>query len=568
MSYPAHDKQNPGGSWYSTARSIARPDVLLSSVLVNLLALGLPMLTLQVYDRIIPNNAQETFAYLVSGLLVVLVLDVILKLSRASITGFMGARFEHHASASAFERLLNSRLEDVEGIPAGTHLDRISGIDTVRDFYSGPAALTFVDLPFALLFLGLIAFIAGPLVIAPIMVLIVAVVLAIWLGNGLKAAIGDRKVWDDRRYNFIIETLGGIHTIKGLAMEPLMQRRYERLLKSSSETSHRVALLSGLSQSISSLFGQIALVAVTATGSLMVIEGTLSIGGLAACALLGGRTVQPILRALSSWTRFQSISVAEQKMSEINALPLESIGGQKTETIDKLELVAAEYRYKPDLPVVIKGASISVEVGEMIGIQGENGAGKSTFLNLLTGRLIPTSGQFLINDTEALDFDPRHVRDQVAYLSQRPVMMQGTVLDNLTFFRPDLYMEPALDFAARLGLDEVFARMPEGYDTMVGDTASNSMPRGVSQRIAIIRALARGPRFLLFDEANSSLDGQGEALLKTTLDTVRKDVGIIMVTYRPSLLRLADRQYTLADGILAPKAISLPPDGAKGGAHG
>lgn len=546
-------------SWFAQSLGFVGRDVLVATVIANLLSLGLPMVTLQVYDRIIPNQAQGTFTYLLFGLIGVIVLDVFLKMSRATITGFLGAQYEHRAGTQALGRLMWSKLEDVEAQPVGTHLDRIAGIDAVRDFYSGPSALAIVDLPFALLFLFLIAFIGGWLAMVPLVVLLAALAFAVYLGAGLRHAVSDRRTWDDRRYNFIVETLSGIHTVKGLAMEPLMQRRYERLLTSSSEASHRVALLAGLSHAVAGFFGQFALASVAAAGVYIVVQGDLTIGGLAACILLSGRTVQPVLRALSAWTRFQNITVAEEKMDELEQFEAESEGGPSRDPVERITLHDASFRYSPDSPDIIKSVNLEVACGDMVCIKGTNGSGKSTLLSMLTGRLTPTDGQLSINAQPASNFSTAHLRRQVAFLSQQPALLQGTVLDNLTFFSPERYMDQALDYAARLGLDQVFAQLPDGYDTMVGEAAASALPRGVAQRIAIARVLARNPKFLLFDEVNSSLDGPGEELFRKTLEAVRSDVGIVFVTYRPSLLRMADRLYSLEDGVLAP----LPPMGSR-----
>lgn len=558
---------------------LARVDVLSCSLLINLLSLALPMLTLQVYDRILPNSATDTFRYLLLGLVIVLIIETILKAIRSWLAGWSGARYEHRAGTLAMDRLLKSKLESVEAVPAGIHLDRIAGVGAIRDFYASQASLAIIDIPFVVIFLALMAYIGGAIVFIPLVLLIVAVWFGLWLGEGLRHAIEDRGTWDDRRYNFIIETLGGIHTVKGVAMESLMLRRYERLMQSSAETGHRVALLSSASQSVGGLISQLTLAAVAGAGALAVVDGTMSIGGLAACTLLSGRTVQPVMRALQLWTRYQSIIVSEDKLAELDKLPEEDRSGKKQEVLNTIELDDVSFRFSPAMPFVLNGLNFSFGVGETIGVQGANGSGKTAFLHTLMGRLQAEQGSVFYNGLHGNEHDPDYIRNQVAYLPQRPVLLQGTVLDNLTFFRPDRYTDDALEFASFLGLDEVFARMPDGYDTRVGEASASSLPGGVAQRIVIARALAMRPRFILFDEANSALDYQGETLLKDLLKTIRNDVGIVLVTYRPSLLSLASRRYELKDGNLTllqsekaelqSIALEVQPatDRPKGGSH-
>ncbi|GHF14991.1 hypothetical protein GCM10017044_06420 [Kordiimonas sediminis] len=538
-----------------------RSSVLVSSLFINLLSLALPMMTLQVYDRIIPNSATETFTYLFIGIVVVLLLEILLKVARAWLTGWAGAKFEHQAGSHALTKLLDSKLESVEEVPAGHHLDRIAGVEAVRNFYASQASIALIDAPFVLIFLGLIAYIAGPLVVVPVVLLILAGILAIWIGRGLRDAIGDRSVWDDRRYNFIIETLGGIHTVKGLAMESLMLRRYERLMENNVDAGHRVNMLATLGQSISGFFGQLAIVLTVAFGAMMIINEELSIGGLAACTLLAGRTIQPVLRVLNLWTKYQSILVAEEKLSDLDDLPLERTStGTRVEDVETLTLDQASFRFNDTMPMVINNASIDIKRGEMIGIQGENGSGKTALLHLLMGRLHPEEGQLLVNNSPSSEFDLDTVKRQIAYLPSQPVLMRGTILENLTFFRPKEHLNDALEIASWLGLDEIFARMPDGYETRVGEAAANTLPHGVAQRVAIARALALKPRFILFDEANSALDQAGEVYLKQVLNQLHGNTGIVLVTYRPSLLNMADRKFTLKEGELLEVTPSIQKD--------
>ncbi|WCL54661.1 peptidase domain-containing ABC transporter [Gimibacter soli] len=553
---------------------LARPDMLVASFGINLMSLALPLVTLQVYDRVIPNQATGTFTYLILGLFLVMVLETILKVARSWLAGWSGARFEHQAGKHAADRLLEGDLETIEAIPAGNHLDRMTAIDSIRDFYASQAAISFIDAPFIVLFLGLLAYIGGWLVVIPIVILILTGWIGLWLGRGLKSALNDRNIWDDRRYNFIIETLGGIHTIKSMAMEALMERRYERLMESAAASGHRVALLSSLSQSVGSVANQLTMVLVATIGAWFVIHDYLTIGSLAACTLLAGRAIQPAMRALSLWTRYQSIRVAEDKIAAIDALPRERRheGDAPPGALETLALSNVSFRYRQDLPTVLQGINLSVKRGEIVGIQGDNGSGKTTLLHLLMGRLIPTDGEFLVNGEKLYGASPDVIRQQIAYLPQRPRLLQGSVLENLAFFRKDQSLDASLAAAARLGLDEVFARLPDGYDTKVGEASASSLPSGVAQRIAIARVLARHPSIVLFDEANSALDQTGEMLLKQVLLDLAHDTGIVLVTYRPSLLAIANRLYTLKDGTLterppigqSPRALPPePPAGEK-----
>ena len=279
--------------------------VLLATLTLNVLSLGLPIVILQVYDRILPNAAVETMFWLTLGLCVILLLDGFFRTARSYVAGWNAARYEHGAACRAVDRLLGSDIGSFEREAPGAYLDRMQAIDVLRDYYAGQARLLLVDLPFVLLFLGLIWFIGGVLVLLPIVLLGIFAVVAFVTGRELKQALASRSEIDDRRFNFIIEVLSGIHTVKLMAMEALLQRRYEKLQENGASSTYRATFLSNVAQNLGALLSNLTMVSVASVGAIYVMSGQLTIGGLAACTLLAGRTVQPLLRALGLWTQLQ-----------------------------------------------------------------------------------------------------------------------------------------------------------------------------------------------------------------------------------------------------------------------
>lgn len=532
---------------------ISNGAILAASLGINILALALPLLILQVYNRILPYEGLSTLAMLSIGVAIALVLDVLLKITRARLSGWAGAQYEHRAGCIAIKRLATGDLAHVESTPSGMHLDRLSSIELIRDFYASQASLVLIDLPFILLFLGILALITGWLVLIPIIMLGIAGFMAWKIGKSLQDRLEDRREWDRRRYSFLIEVLSGIHTVKAMAMEAMMLRRYERLLESNAFASAQVSQISGHAQTVGTITSHLTVAAVVGFGSLMVINGTLSVGALAASTLLAGRTVQPALRALGLWSRFQSVSLAEDNLRDIDAIPAESRGRFKMDRFASLDLKNLHFRYSPDDPEVLRNINLRLEQ-QIIGITGKNGVGKSTLLNLVAGQIVPTKGTALLNGQPPHDFDAESVFNQISYIPQRPTLFHGTILDNLTMFRSDEVdiMQRALELAAKLHLDEVFARLPNGYDTEVGDSSADLLPAGVAQRITIVRALINRPSLILFDESNTSLDGYSDRALCDLMRSLKGSVSMILVSYRPSLLALADQRFSLEDGRLKP----------------
>ncbi len=548
-------------------------DLGVASLFLNILGLAMPMTLLQVYDRILPNKSTGTMVLLLAGVLAALAMESILSFGRSYVTGWIGAKFEHKASITALDRLVMSGIHDFEKEGSGVHLERMNSLTTVREFYAGQALLTMLDLPFAILYLTLVAFMGGWLVAVPLALLVAFGLTAVKIGTSLREAIAKRMQADDRRFNFIIEVLGGIHSVKAMAMETPMVRRYERLQESCAEGYHAVALKSANALGVSSFFSQLTMIAVAGFGSTIVVSGDMTTGGLAACSLLAGRAMSPLQKALGVWTRFQTFILARDRLRRLFAMPREARedlpGLPKVQ--GRLELRGVSFRYDDDSPMIVQGASITIEEGECVVISGGNGSGKTTLLALMQGAMTPTSGSVLVDGQDITRFEPQSVRDQIAYLPQHGVLFQGTILQNITMFRPELD-EVAVETAALLGLDEVVATMAMGFDTPVGDGAYDSLPRGIKQRIAIARALVNNPRIVLFDEANTAVDSAGDNFLRVWLERARGKRSLVLVTHRPSLVKLADNVYDLEGGRLtkrppreaapAPVAALLPQGGA------
>ncbi len=529
-------------------------DLVVASIFLNILGLAMPMSLLQVYDRILPNKSTGTMMLLLLGVLGALLLESVLSICRSWITGWVGAKFEHKSGCEALRRILCTSIGQFEKEESGIHLERINSLGVVREFYAGQALLTFLDLPFALLYLSLVAMMGGWLVLVPIILLIAFTLTAMKVGTSMREAIRKRITADDRRFNFIIEVLSGIHSVKAMAMEAQMVRRYERLQEGCAENYHAVALKSANALGVSSFYSQLSMIGVAAIGSMIVMNGDMTTGGLAACSLLAGRAMSPMQKVLGVWTRFQTFVLARERLDKLFSLPTEAPAGLPAldQPQGAVELRNVSFRYGDDGDMLIDHANIIVKPGECVAITGGNGSGKSTLLALMQGALAPSDGDVLVDGHPISGFTPRSVREQLAYLPQSGVLFQGSILQNITMFRPELD-DVAMETASLLGLDEVVVSMALGFDTQVGDGAYDSLPRGIKQRIAIARALVNNPRVVLFDEANTAMDTAGDNYLRVWLERAKGRRTLILVTHRPSLLRLAERTYALENGTLVHK---------------
>jgi ATP-binding cassette subfamily C protein LapB len=530
------------------------PELALISLVMNLLTLALPLVLLQVYDRILPNAALSTFALLALGVGGAVVLESLLRLGRSYITGWVAARFEHNGGVAALRRLLDAPLQDYERVGSGMHLERLGALVTVKDFYAGQSLLSLLDLPFVVVFLGIIWLLGGWLVLVPLTLLGLFVMMALILGARLRGALKDRMALDDRRGNFIIEVLTGSHTLKAMAMEAQMMRRYERLQEGCGAANRAVTRASASALGLSTFFSQATMVATVAGGSVIAVQDGMSIGALAACTLLAGRALQPIQRALGVWTRFQTIRLARKRLHAVFEMEPEAPPGlPEPDAIQgRLALQGVAFAFTEGGAPILHDVSMEAAPGECVGIAGGNGSGKTTLLGLMSGALKPDAGRVLLDGTPIDHWDPRRLKRHVAYLPQQGELFRGTILENITMFDP-ARAEDAVRQAEALGLGPIIANLPMGYDTVVGDSAGETLPRGIRQRIAVARALLPNPAVVLFDEANTAVDSAGDAAIKACLETLKGTRTLVLVTHRPSLLKMADRVYDLADGTLAPR---------------
>lgn len=530
------------------------PELIVISLFMNVLSLALPLVLLQVYDRILPNAALSTLSLLVLGIGIALVLESLLKLGRSYVTGWVSARFEYLTGVAALRRLLDASLKDYERTGSGVHLERLGALNTVKDFYAGQALLSLLDLPFVVVYLGIIWLLGGWLVLVPLGLLVAFATSAMIQGHRLRHAIRQRMDYDDRRVNFIIEILKGTHTLKAMAMEAQMMRRYERLQETCGRGNQAVTLASSMALGLGTFFNQATMIATVGAGSVIVVAQDMTVGGLAACTLLSGRSLQPIQRALGVWTRFQTIQLARQRLHQVFQLPPECAPGlpEPTNVRGELALEGAAFAFAEDGPEILRDLTLRVAPGACVGISGGNGSGKTTLLAIMSGALKPTRGAVTLDGVSLQAYDQRKLKRHIAYLPQQGELFRGTILENITMFDPAL-AEDAIAQAEALGLGPLIAAMPLGYDTTVGDGAGETLPRGIRQRIAVARALLSRPQVVLFDEANTAMDGRGDAALRAGLEALKGERTMILVTHRPSLLKLADRVYDLEDGTLRPR---------------
>lgn len=554
------ERLKSGKSWYHGLRIVpglreTSKDLIAASFAINVLSLAVPLTLMQVYDRIIPNQSTSTLTWFVVVCAVAVLTEGVLRLFRAQISAWSAARFEHLVSTGAMDKILGSSLAEFERHGLGVHLDRMNAVTTLRGFYSGQVFQVILDLPFAALFVLIVGYLGGVVVIVPIIMISLYFVLIRIVKRNFEKSRSDQVATNDRRFNFIIELLGGVHLLKSQAMEEQMLRRYERLQASTATANMDVSYWSTLPGTIGSSFSLITMFGVIAVGGGEVISGNMTLGGLAACMLLAGRALSPIQSAAGFWVRFSNAEIARKRLAEIADIPqeIQESAPDFPSDVDgwiRLQHVTATFDENSD--PIIDDISLDVEPGELIGFLGKSSSGTSTLMSMIIGRMKPSAGSIFIDDYNVNEWDVSNLRGRIEYVAQGGTLFKGSVLDNIAVFDPQKY-EAALDAASLLGLDDLVSSLPQGYETHVDVQAANFLPSGLIQRICIARALVVKPRILILDKTDAAMDHDTMELFEWLIEKLKGTCTILLVTNQRRLLRNSDRLFELYYGKLVEK---------------
>ena len=527
--------------------------IMAASFVINVLGLGMPLVILQIYDRIIPNFSYDTLAYLMGGLFFVILVDTILKIVRSHIAGWSASHIDYVAGVEAIRGALYASAEAVKKEPASTHIDRMNALSATAQMFAGPARMGLVDLPFIFVFLGVMA-IVSPMIAGLVVALFAVFAWRLLAGTrDIQALQDERQQLDRRKYDFVIEVLSGLETIKTMSCEPQMMRRYERLQESIAVAFHRSVHLDGVTQSMSASFAAVTMVTIVATGAMLVIEGTQSIGSLACCLLLGGRAVEVLVRSVRSWSEMSNFDLVKQNVDALLTINDEPDKIHDARHLDGGEIVIEDARFQSrggdeEEPYRV---SLTILQGSIVGLKGNHASDDHHFLKLLRAKALPAEGRITLDAIETSELLDADLTDSIAYVPNSPALFRGTILENLTLFNIRDGLHAAREATQLIGLESDIQQLPLGYDMMLGTGGNETLPPGFRQRICIARAIAKRPKILILEEANALLDQRSDNLLRKGLEALKGEMTIIFLSNRPSFLAMADQTFILKEGTLA-----------------
>jgi len=525
-------------------------DVLGAALLVNIFALVMPLFVMNVYDRVVPNNATDTLWMLALGVLLVIGMDYMLRLLRGRFIDLASARIDVKLSALIMERVLGMRLE-ARPASVGSFAANLRSFESVRDFIASATVSALIDLPFALIFLLVIVWIAWPLVLIPLLGLVVGVIYAYLVQHRMHELAETTYRATAQRNAALIESLTALETIKTQNAEGVVQNKWERTTAFLARSGVQLRLLSSSASNGAAAVTQVVSVALVIAGVYLIQERLLTMGGLIAVTMLGGRAIAPLAQVVGLLMQYQNARLALSTLDKMMAQPVERPDAtafiHRPELSGEIEFRHVSFSYQEQGEAALNNVSLRIAPGERVIIIGRTGSGKTTLQKLMLGLYQPSQGVVRIDGIDLRQLDPADLRRNIGCVGQDATLFYGTLRENIAIGAPYADDAAIVTAAEVAGLTQFVNRHPKGFDMLIGERGE-SLSGGQRQEVAIARAVLLDPPILLFDEPTSAMDFSTEQGFKDRLMRFAAHKTVIVVTHRTSLIDLATRLIVVDDG--------------------
>ncbi|MDS1139638.1 type I secretion system permease/ATPase [Pusillimonas sp. SM2304] len=525
-------------------------DALLAAVLINIFALVMPLYTMNVYDRVVPNNAIETLWVLTAGIAIAMVFNLVLTSVRSYVIDTASKRVDVKLSARIMEQVLDLRME-ARPASVGSFAANLRSFESVRDFIASASLTTLVDLPFVLLFLAVMAWISPWMIIPPIVAIVVVLVVSFVAQARMSALVVETFQASAQRNAGLVESLAGLETVKTLNAQGTAQRKWESATEFLARLGARIKLISAVTVGFVQTAQQLVTISVIVIGTFLIQDAALSLGGIIASSMIAGRCLAPLGQVAGLMMQYQNARISLASIDNYMGMPVERPIERnfvpRPFLKGAIELRNVSFQYPGSAQGALDKVNLKFAPGEKVGIIGRIGSGKSTLEKLILGLYEPTAGAVLVDGIDIKQIDPADLRRAIGYVPQDPVLFYGSLKYNLTLGAPFAEDSRMLNAARVAGIEEFAARHPDGYDMMIGERGE-SLSGGQRQSVAVGRALINDPPILLMDEPSSNMDNQSEALLKRRLKAISTDKTLVLITHRTALLELVDRLIVVDNG--------------------
>ncbi|MGI9886409.1 type I secretion system permease/ATPase [Vibrio chagasii] len=553
------------GHWFwSTiweSKNIYR-DVLIASILINIFAIAAPMFTRLVYDKVVPNLAFETLWVLASGIFVVFLFDLLLKLMRSYFIDVAGKKSDILISSKLFSKVLGIRME-AKPASVGAFAKNLQEFESIREFFTSATIGSLIDLPFALMFLALIWLMAGNLVFVPVAGVVILIIYALLIQGPLRRTIEEGSRLASQKYANLIESLAGLETVKLFSAQSQFQFRWEEAVAHMANWNIKSRRITDSIQNTAGFVQQSTNVGMIIFGVYLIAEGELTMGGLIAATMLSGRAIGPLVQLSLLSTRYNQAKSSMTLIEQVMSMPDEQEEGKRyihrpiIQGHIALDKVTFHY---PDSPVAsVRDLSLTIAPGEKVAIIGRIGSGKTTLERLIMGLYKPTEGHVRIDDTDMEQLHHVDVRRNIGCVPQDSNLFYGSVRDNITLGRPLVDDRDVMDAANRAGVTAFTQQDPAGLERQVGE-GGGLLSGGQRQSITIARAFLGRPPVLLMDEPTSAMDNRSEMHIKHQLSQLLPSETLILITHKTSMLDVVDRVIVMEKGSIiadGPKAKVL-----------
>ncbi len=541
------------GHWFwSTiweSKNIYR-DVLIASILINIFAIAAPMFTRLVYDKVVPNLAFETLWVLASGIFVVFLFDLLLKLMRSYFIDVAGKKSDILISSKLFSKVLGIRME-AKPASVGAFAKNLQEFESIREFFTSATIGSLIDLPFALMFLALIWLMAGNLVFVPVAGVVILIIYALLIQGPLRRTIEEGSRLASQKYANLIESLAGLETVKLFSAQSQFQFRWEEAVAHMANWNIKSRRITDSIQNTAGFVQQSTNVGMIIFGVYLIAEGELTMGGLIAATMLSGRAISPLVQLSLLSTRYNQAKSSMTLIEQVMSMPDEQEEGKRyihrpiIQGHIALDKVTFHY---PDSPVAsVRDLSLTIAPGEKVAIIGRIGSGKTTLERLIMGLYKPTEGHVRIDDTDMEQLHHVDVRRNIGCVPQDSNLFYGSVRDNITLGRPLVDDRDVMDAANRAGVTAFTQQDPAGLERQVGE-GGGLLSGGQRQSIAIARAFLGRPPVLLMDEPTSAMDNRSEMHIKHQLSQLLPSETLILITHKTSMLDVVDRVIVMEKG--------------------
>ena len=525
-------------------------DVIIASLLINIFVLATPLFTMNVYDRVIPNDAKDTLWILSIGVLIVYGIDVVLKFLRTYFLETAGKKTDIIASSLIFERVLDLKMSSMPS-SVGSMANILKEFESIRSFITSSTISLLIDLPFIILFLITIYYIGGVLVVVPVVIIIFIVFYTLYAKEKLQNSNKQSYEASSMKNGVLIESLSSIETLKSLGATGYSQWKWEEATSQIADKSISSKTISASITTVTSFLLQLNTVAIIIVGTYLIGEKMISMGALIAVVIISSRAIAPMGQVASLLSTFHHTKVSYKALDDIMNMPVEHPQGKKfvarPEYRGNIEFKNVGFTYPNSDKSTLNNLNFRINEGEHIAIIGKIGSGKSTIHKLLLSLYVPNEGAILVDNIDTKQLDPTELRKNIAYVSQDVLLFNGTVKENIVYRLPHIDDEKIIEAATVSGVMDFINKHPKGFDMPVGERGA-FLSGGQRQSIAIARAILQDYPIVLLDEPTSAMDSSTEAKFIKSIKEYLKGKTMILVTHKTSLLSLADRVIVMEDG--------------------